>query len=122
MELLANGGARSRRIVNWNLVYGVKGKGKGGINALQPIDQIIPQHDVVKFRLTFAPGGGTMVGAADRLEAILSLDLGEYEELVRFELLRSDDVFLLDAFRTPMLWEPRGWRKRLRYALGKRLP
>ncbi len=127
MVVIATGGARSRRIVDWTIMCGSAdgagpSKGLGGINTLQPIDQIIPAYDVVKFPLSYAPGGGIVVGEAKRLAAVLTLDLGRYQEIVRFELFRSDDVFLLDEHRTPMLWEPQGWRRRLRYELGKRLP
>jgi hypothetical protein len=127
MMVIATGGARPRRIIDWSIYQAPvdetgAAKGLGGINTLQPIDQVVPAHDVVKFQLSYNPGGGTVVGEATRLRAVLTLDLGKYQEIVPFELFRSNDIFLLDEHPRPMMAEPRGWRRRLRYELGKRLP
>jgi hypothetical protein len=76
VTILARGGARSTRVVDWKLVFGPvddsgKVRGMGGINTLQSIDQLIPADDVAKFTLSYTPGGGTMVAGAVLLEGTI---------------------------------------------------
>lgn len=129
--LLASGGARSRRVINWGLVIGAKGDdgnvaGAAGVSRpLEPINEVIPAHDVVKITLTTVPefSSAAYTEPPEKCAAILSLDLGRYDHVLKFDLIRlHTGNYALAGERVRSFFEPGGrWYARVERELKKRL-
>lgn len=125
LTVIAIGGAKVHRVVNWKFMVGADGGRvlRGGGCVLEQISITIPPDDVVKFDLVSE--GGIVIEEAKKLRAQLFLDLGRYWERVDFSMAEMGDGAF--AYFDPdnrigkvMILRPHRWAG-IRNAISKRL-
>ena len=102
ITVVAFGGARTRKVVNWKFMlfrWTENGRGSGaGINAVvEPILETIPAHESTKFTLNVESGiAGLEEEIPEKLVGELHLRVDKYWTCVDFQLRRSTGNFYLD--------------------------
>ena len=127
ITVVAFGGARTRRIVDWKLMLFERiedGRMIGrGINmVVEPILETIPAHESTKLTLTVQPGTAFDTNPA-ALTGELRLQVDKYlSDKVKFTLHAGPaGVFSLDRPMAQALWRSAPWWKRAARWLERRL-